>query len=72
MDPLSIVKKPVLEMIAASMGVKIEIYTIYCWDHILSAKMIYIAIQTNTYEIFETPPSSKLTGFNENCYGFFH
>ena len=33
------------------MGVKSETYTIYCWDHILSAKIIYIEVlQTNTFE----------------------
>ena len=42
--------KPEHHILAENMGVKIETYTIYCWDHILSAKIIYIEVQTNTYE----------------------
>ena len=43
--------KTCIRIIAENMGVKSETYTIYCWDHILSAKIIYIEVlQTNTFE----------------------
>ena len=55
---------------AENMGVKSETYTIYCWDHILSAKIIYIEVlQTNTFEnIQKHLPFRNLLGLMKTIF----